>query len=92
MPTYVDIQIDDAKFSELQEGDTVIFDDGIEEKIVGLTVWDDDKNGGDIQFRDYSIDVYEDLRNRDGYRRNSIEIVTRTITLEALKRLLDNQP
>lgn len=92
MPTYVDIQIEDAKFSELQEGDTVIFDDGTEEKIVGLDVWDDDPNGGEIQFRDYSIDVCEDLRNKDGYRRNRIEIITRTITLEALKRLLDNQP
>lgn len=93
MPTYVDIKITDARYSDLREGDTIIFNDGSVEVITGLRVWDEeDDDGGEIQFKDFRIDVFANLKNKDQYRRNSIETVLQTITLADLKSLLDNQP
>lgn len=87
MHAAVEIQITDATFSDLKEGDNVFFRDGSVEKITDLRTWDDQPSGGTIYFRKFSADVYEDLRP-DGQPNLEIEYVTRYITVEALGRLL----
>lgn len=87
MHASVEIQITDATFSDLKEGDTIFFRDGTSEKITDLRTWDDQPSGGTIHFRSFDMDVHEDLRP-DGSPYLEIEYVTRYITIEALERLL----